>query len=80
MLTARALQHAWRALPAMEQSKFPRTGDAQPAEPSGATLLPDRITSLASFAVERVLNDGGEGGSLNGASALLAGGWQHADS
>ena len=53
----------------MQESKVPRLGDAQPAESSGvAALLPDRVTSLADFAVERVLNEGGENGSLNGAS------------
>jgi hypothetical protein len=35
-------------------------------------LLPDRLTALDAFVVERVLNDGGEGnGSINGALRLL---------
>ena len=53
----------------MEASaKHPRFGDAPS---STAELLPDRVTSLAEFSVERVLNDGGEGGSLNGAHGAL---------
>lgn len=53
---------------AMQDVKHPRLGDAPPsASDSVAALLPDRVTSLSAFAVERVLADGGEGGSLNGA-------------
>jgi hypothetical protein len=34
-----------------------------------SALLPDRVTSLQSFTVERVLSDGGDGtGSINGAA------------
>ena len=56
-----------------EPSKQPRLGDSPPAGASGAAqLLPHRVTSLADFAVERVLNDGGEGGSLNGAALRAA--------
>jgi hypothetical protein len=52
----------------MQDVKHPRLGDAPPsASDSVAALLPDRVTSLSAFAVERVLADGGEGGSLNGA-------------
>lgn len=54
----------------MQDAKHPRLGDAPPSASQGesvAALLPDRVTTLAGFAVERVLADGGEGGSLNGA-------------
>ena len=32
-----------------------------------ASLLPDRLRSLQGFVLERLLNDGAEGGSVNGA-------------
>jgi hypothetical protein len=36
-------------------------------------LLPDRLTALDAFVVERVLSDGAEGkGSINGAPHVLA--------